>query len=142
MIQRKQTLFLFIAAVVLAIVLFLPLGYIEQEEACVSFSTFSNGAYSLFGYGAILIVSIIIALADIFLWKNRPLQMRIATLDLLLVILSYGVFFIYHSNASEGIHFTVHVANFLPIVAIFALALAIQGIRKDEKLVKSLDRIR
>ena len=106
-------------------------------------SAFSSNPGSPIGYGITLSVAIIIALADIFLWKNRPLQMRVATLDLLLVILSYGVFFIYHSNAEGGeIRYTVQVANFLPIIAIFFLALAIQGIRKDEKLIKSLNRIR
>lgn len=142
MIQRKQTLFLLLAAIVLCIVLFLPLGYTEEQNVRTSFSAFCGDSYSLFGYGATLLAAIIIALADIFLWNNRPLQMRIATLDLLLVILSYGVFFIYHSTADKTIHYTVQIANFLPIIAIFSLALAIQGIRKDEKLIKSLNRIR
>lgn len=122
----------------------MPLGYIYGEQGMQStISAFSSNPGSPIGYGITLSVAIIIALADIFLWKNRPLQMRVATLDLLLVILSYGVFFIYHSNAEGGeIRYTVQVANFLPIIAIFFLALAIQGIRKDEKLIKSLNRIR
>lgn len=146
MIQRKQTLFLLLAAILLLVTPFLPLGTIVSADSSESYSPFSaicnDGNYSAIGYAIVLILAAIIAIIDIFLWKNRPLQMRIATLDLLMVILSYGVFFLYRSTAGDDIRYLLCIANFLPIAAIFSLSLAIQGIRKDEKLIKSLDRIR
>ncbi len=139
MIQRKQTLYLLLAAAILISVPFLPLGHTDSGNPFTALGGIPGAPVA---YGITLFIAAIVAVVDVFFWRNRPLQMRIATLDLLLVILSYGVFFFSHNHIVPSIHYTVQLANFLPLFAIFSLALAIRGIRRDEKLIKSLDRIR
>ena len=90
----------------------------------------------------ILILTIAVvcmALIDIFLYKNRKLQMRIALGAILLSLLN--IFLFYRETKS-------FVQGNYDLSAIFSLAvpvfliLAASGIYKDEKLVKSMDKLR
>lgn len=80
----------------------------------------------------------------IFLFRNRLLQMRLCVFSILLSVGWYGVYgvFAYLLSQQFDCPFRVHWAASMPFVAIVLLALAFRGILKDEKLVKSLDRLR
>ncbi|OQP47803.1 hypothetical protein A4H97_31050 [Niastella yeongjuensis] len=83
----------------------------------------------------------IASLIAIFLYKNRKKQLRIVLLTLLVSILNLGLFFIEIKKfvPDQGnLTLTAVCALFVPILLFFA----IRGIRRDEKLVKSLDRLR
>jgi hypothetical protein len=97
-----------------------------------------------------LLVAYIIALGMlslicIFLFKNRKLQFRLTILALILTI---GYLFLQYitiekfktENAIQTGSY--QVSALLPIVMSIFLILAARGIYKDEKLVKSLDRLR
>jgi hypothetical protein len=83
----------------------------------------------------------IASLIAIFLYKNRKMQFRIALITLLVSLLNLGIYF---SEAQKFVpgegkyDLTAVFAIFIPILLFFA----IRGIRRDEKLVKSLDRLR
>ena len=89
------------------------------------------------------------SLVCIFLFKNRKLQYRLAVLDLLLsigwIVLQY---FLIDGKETTFIQKDMLVsatylpAAFIPIPVIILLFLAARGVRKDEKLIKSLDRLR
>ena len=115
---------------------------VADGSSFVQFNALCPYSQAPFGYGVMLLLSAVIALFNVFLFKNRRLQMRIATLNILLVIISYGVLFVYRSMTIGSTIFLLGIVNFLPLAALFLLALAIQGIRHDEKLIRSLDRIR
>ncbi|MBC7829461.1 MAG: DUF4293 domain-containing protein [Chitinophagaceae bacterium] len=97
-----------------------------------------------------LLVIIIIALGSlaivcIFLYKNRKLQFRLSILG---VIFSIGFLFMEYlkvedfkktNNILTG---SYQIGALLPVVMIIFFILAARGIYKDEKLVKSLDRLR
>jgi hypothetical protein len=83
----------------------------------------------------------IASLIAIFLYKNRKLQLRIVLLTLIVSLLNIAIYFSETQKfvAGEGkFDLTAVFAIFIPILLLFA----IRGIRRDEKLVKSLDRLR
>lgn len=144
MIQRIQTLFLLLATVALVTALFLPLGTVIQPDSPehTFFSALGTEAYHPMGYAAVLILSALISLASIFLWKNRPLQIRLSVFNILIMGVSYLVYFIYKMTQAGIVEYFWGISFFLPAAAIVCTYLAIRGIRKDEKIIRSLDRIR
>lgn len=87
----------------------------------------------------------LICFGTIFLFKNRPLQSRLCLLG---IVLSIGLLIL----EDHQVDVTEALSNYstgawrpgiaLPILVIVALILAMRGIRKDRKLVKSLERLR
>ena len=109
-------------------------------DSAVSFSPYTSYPLLLFVVG-IFIMSIVI----ISLYKHRLRQMKLIKVVILLnVILIMGVFIVYsrwlQSVAGGGEAFDT--AAFFPLVSLVFLILAYRGVRKDEKLVRSADRLR
>jgi hypothetical protein len=90
----------------------------------------------------ILILSVIIgtiALVDIFLFKNRSLQLKITIADLALSILVIALYFMdLKKYSGGGFALTAAIVFLIPVL----LFLACRGIYRDQKLVKSADRLR
>jgi hypothetical protein len=90
----------------------------------------------------VLTVAMISALLiDIFLYKNRKLQLRIALASLLVSILNVYLYFRETKKFVDGegnYDLTCVLTLAIPVLIIMATI----GIYKDEKLVKSLDRLR
>jgi len=101
-------------------------------------------AFPAWVFGAL---STLLPLITIGLFKNRPLQMRIARLAYL-VNLSFVVYLFFAIDAinerlyNSGLEILHHAGFYMPVIAIGFCFLAVRGIKKDEALVKSLDRIR
>src|SRR4029079_11392590 len=84
----------------------------------------------------ITIALVCIAVINIFLYKNRKLQGRLAILGIILSLLNIFLYF------RETAHYTqcqFSITAILPILVPLFFFLASRGIYKDEKLVKSLD---
>lgn len=151
MIQRIQTVYLLFASVILGLLLFLPLAYMVDAEAN-NFSylfygiTDAQGKIVMWDYPlAILLVAMpLLNLIAIFLFKKRILQMRICIFNILLMLGSLALIW-YYSYQAEN---TLFVDTFFSYTVVFPLVsaiftfLAFRGIRKDEILVRSADRIR
>lgn len=95
----------------------------------------------------VTILLIILPIYTIFQYKNRKRQILLIFIEIFLIVL-FGIllFFSAHSTLSLisqpfGAE-NIGVGFFLLPVAIILLAMAIGGIRKDEKLIKSADRLR
>ena len=119
MIQRKQTLFLLLAVVVMAV--------------CAATA----------GIQYVWILAVLCSLgslADVFLYNNRKLQARVCTGLIMLGVLYYIAVAVLFNVSGENTVLAWPMA--LPAVAIVAWFLAYKGIMHDEKLVRSLDRIR
>lgn len=150
MIQRKQSVFLLIAFIVSVVCLCLPLGSFEPQAMGVSFKMYnlvvvlgSGADYSVCGLFGLLLISGIISLATIFLYKNRMLQSRMCLCNLFLLVAWYVVFGVMTRNViSADTAFHVSFAACLPAVAIILNFMARTAIIKDEKLVRAADRIR
>ncbi len=136
MIQRIQTLYLLLAAVVAAGLIFVFELWTNQEGVKV----FANDVSYVF---AGFLLSAVLSLITIFRYKNRKSQFMLGRLNIILNFILLG-FFVYQSlNLSgETVVSEKGIGIFLPIVSIVFLALANKAIKKDEDLVKSVDRLR
>lgn len=142
MIQRIQSVWLLLAAAAAFLTLRLSFyggNYINTETNVKTYQSLtaqSNVFLTILTAGLGLA-----ALISIFLYKNRKQQLRIVMLCLLVSIVNIVLFFLETRKfvAGEGNYdLTAAIAFAVPIF----LILAIRGIRKDDKLVKSLDRLR
>jgi len=137
MIQRIQTIFLLLAFVVTGVLpFFIPLW------------TMADGKEYLFMqnqvYVVILGLSTTLTLSSIISYKKRQNQFVIGRLNIILNLILLGLF-VYRSLNVSGETLVVSekgIGMFLPIVAIVLLVLANKAIKKDEDLVKSVDRLR
>ena len=85
------------------------------------------------------IASIGLATVTIFMFKDRKMQMRLCILGLLLAITTLVVYII---QMKKLVTSTPALWSVLPVAVIAGYFMAFRGIRKDEKLVKSLDKLR
>jgi hypothetical protein len=159
MIQRKQSIFLFLVAVGMVAVAFLPIWFqvnqgqtlqlkltawqlltTEIESGEIQHST--NTMY----IGILALASAALALFSLLQFKNRTKQMMLNMINSLLMGINLGVivFVSYQANQEFNPNVTgAYVVGFYAIV--FALIMNIVAnrfIRKDELLVRSVDRLR
>ncbi len=137
MIQRIQTIYLTFALVTTGVLPFLfPLWTMSdgQEHYFMENQTY----VVLFG------LSTCLSLLSILFFKNRQNQFVIGRLNIILNLILLGLF-VYRSLSLSGEAITVSekgIGMFLPIISIIFLVLANKAIKKDEDLVKSVDRLR
>lgn len=146
MIQRIQTVFLFLVVITLGIFLWMPLIHLEATNFSDSIPGwdirhFYNG-YIFFVNAILTGIAAGFALLGIFLFKKRNLQIVFCCFSLLFIALAEAVvYYAYQTKVFVGdVVFTWW--NLLALVAAVLLFLAIRAIRKDENLVKSLNRLR
>ncbi len=139
MLQRMQSVWLLLAAIFafLTIKFSFYSGNIETAGQPSSFQYLTAGFNIMI---LILTVALVcIAAIDIFLYKNRKLQARLAILGILLSLLNIFLYFKQIPKFAVGNYDLTAILVFLIPVFFF---LATRGIFKDQKLVKSLDRLR
>lgn len=158
MLQRIQTIYLAIVAISSILLFFFPLAYFYNEM---------EGNYRFFIYGIqsmdpdpkvvfnsfftlplifFNVASFIFAVAAIFLFKNRQLQNRLCTFNVLTNIVFIMVVFFFYITKLKSMTATEPEYNYfgmvLPLISLAMLILASRAIRKDDALVKSADRLR
>lgn len=152
MIQRKQTLWLLLAAVCLALTLAMPVGTIISTDLTFSDLTalgFGDdvnaavGAHTPWGVLTLTVLALVAAVLAIFGFKNRAKQLKTTNIMMLLSALAIVVTYIYvQSYTPEGFMNDLKPGCVLYFVAYAAGFMARRGIRKDDELVKAADRIR
>jgi branched-subunit amino acid transport protein AzlD len=143
MIQRIQSLFLLLASVATFLEFVFP--FFKGKQSATGF--FADSSYNIQDHPALLGLTIAaggLALLTIFLFNNRSLQQKMVYLTMLLSVALLAVTFVLGFQDSPNLFDTasVFVGTFLPIVAIIFLGISLKGINKDDKLVKSMDRLR
>ena len=164
MIQRIQTLYLLVAFAFCVVCLCLPIAhFVAGDGLTVGTNAGLWDAYErvdmynlwlvsegrhMFYFCPVLMGILVIATSlifvDVLLYKHRILQMRVATFCMILLVawyIAYGVI-IYLLCSAAGMKWFTHSTAAFPAVAFILLYLAVRGIMKDEKLVRSLDRLR
>jgi hypothetical protein len=155
MIQRIQSIYLLLAALCSGLLLAAPLYNIETATA--TYQLFLGGLVQtnpkeiiLASQPAMLAVGILLTLFPLvilFLYKKRQIQMRLsasammantAMLLLLVGIANKSLVHITELHIKE----TYGVGLILPLLSIVCLFLANKAIRKDDKLIRSADRLR
>ena len=137
MLQRIQTIYLLLALISTGVLpFFIPLWTMTDGKEYVFMQ---NQLYAvLFG------LSTTLSLVSIVSYKKRQNQFVMGRLNIILNLILLGLF-VYRSLNLSGVIASVSekgIGMFLPIVAIVLLVLANKSIKKDEDLVKSVDRLR
>lgn len=136
MIQRIQTVYLIIAAVLSFCALAFDLFILNNVVIA------ATGHTALLIAGALMIAETV---APVFLYKNRSLQKRICYMAILMQLLfAVALVVTVHKALPEGLHSIegFQVVAAFPLINIILIYLAIRGINKDEALIKSMDRLR
>ena len=155
MIQRIQSVYLFLALLCMVMLIFFPVadfftirehvyelrfnGLIPSESYPEEFMA---GTWPL---TALIITIIVILVADIFLFKNRMLQMRLTVYNIVLMFGLLGMIYYYMTQLTDVVNaltYTIYPTVLMPLISAILLMLAFRGIRKDELLIRSLNRIR
>lgn len=140
MIQRQQTLWLLLATITAALTFMFPFATGEQLVQSTAMKEpveiiAGNNFFTLI----LTIISVGISAVTIFLFKDRKLQIKLCILGLLIAILIPVLYFL---EMRKLISSTPALWSILPLIVITSYFIALRSIRKDEKLVKSLDKLR
>lgn len=163
MIQRKQTLYLIIVAILLTATYFLPsaVGVISSADKNFYeiYQVYPFGVYgtteptTLFSttyLGVAISLCLLLTIIIITQFKKRWLQIRLSVFLMIFLLgveafmVGYGYKLINLLNENSDVinGFPMRIASVFPILAIFFTYLAFRAILKDELLIKSLNRMR
>lgn len=136
MIQRIQTIYLVIAAIVMG-ALFMWFPVVLGEGGAVIIDR--NEPLVL----GLIFISIALAIISILSFKKRQTQFVLNRLNIISNFILLGVF-VYRSLTLSGETLVSEkgIGVLLPIISIVFLVLANKAIKRDEDLVKSVDRLR
>ncbi len=151
MIQRIQTLFLLAAAVLSGLLLTGDLINLSAGSGSLYSLGFpgltDNGGevlQRLWPMTVILALVPLLALAAVFFYKKRSIQMRLTMFVLLLSLgtIILGAFYILMFDRKIDVTLVWKVRAVFPLVSAILAWLAYRGIMKDELIVRSYDRLR
>lgn len=142
-IQRWQSLFLFIAVVLMGIFSVSTLATITSPTGAYTEVAFQ--AYDEWGYFLLNIVTTILVLLSIFLFKQTSVQRTIVLVSMLLMVISAvcGLWIFFDlMGQNQGETVKLSLSGILLCCSFVLCLLAYIFISKDEKLLRSYDRIR
>ncbi|KGL61396.1 MULTISPECIES: DUF4293 domain-containing protein [unclassified Polaribacter] len=143
MIQRIQTIYLLIASIVSGGLIFVFNLWKTLKEQIFVLDLFKEGLFTLNVVPFMFITSSILSLVTIFLYKNRKLQFVIGRIIILMNLFLLGLLiYLSLTLSGETIVSEKGIGMFLPILVVLLIVLANKAIKKDEDLVKSVDRLR
>ena len=131
MIQRIQSIYLLVAAISMTLISFKVPVFTFNETLFMA-----QDDTKMF---VLTIVGAIFSLLGLFMFKNRKFQMKLIRLTFLIqMIIGIRIFMLFNK-------FEVVLNNsflFLLVFTLIALIMAYRGVKKDDDLVRSVDRIR
>lgn len=144
MIQRIQTVYLLLSVIATVALFFFPVwtnGTVTEQVSIGSVGAGTHIFLMLFGG-----ITTLIQVITIFLFNRRKRQITFCRISILLNILFLVLAFVLiNQEKSISSDFSIQdlrVGAVLPVLSVILLSLAIRNIRKDEALVRSMDRLR
>ena len=144
MLQRIQTLYLLISSILSGGIVFIISFWINNSgKEIYLIDLLDETNWMLISLPIAFVISSVMSLTSIFLYKNRKKQIVLNRFNIvvnfyLLGIIVYQLLIISgESKISEK-----GIGLFIPVLVVVLLALANKAILKDDKLVKSVDRLR
>lgn len=129
MLQRIQTIWILLSVLAAAFL------YITGQDVEVF------GNIPIIGISSIVLV--LIGAFSLFSFKNRKRQIMLNNISIIINALLIGILVYWMQNLSGGIDFPEKgIEPVFPLIAVICLFLANVFIKKDERLVKSVDRLR
>jgi hypothetical protein len=147
MIQRIQSLYLLLSTVLVGLLLFLPFAEIIKDGAVYLMNlkgilldgpVIQSGIIVLF----LVVVIVFMHIYIILKFKQRLLQVRLIKIAILSLLALFGMFFFTAYNTFSGALASFKISHVFPVIAIILDWLAMRAIKKDEALIRSIDRIR
>ena len=138
MIQRIQSVFLLLCAGVLGLNFLFPFA----SSNTTTQKYYEDGVFNVLDSSLILglnSASILLILIILFLYKNRAAQIKSSILGFALIGALMGSLLYEITQMTD---YAFQLGCVTPLVAVLLLILAFVNIRKDDKLVKSMDRLR
>ncbi|MHB1146238.1 MAG: DUF4293 domain-containing protein [Lutibacter sp.] len=144
MIQRIQSIYLLIATVLSGGLIFpLNLWITEQGTEFFALDSLSSDNLVLASVFVLFMASALLTLITIFQFKKRQLQFILGRLTILINFILVGILVYFAQNLSGEMQVSEKgIGLLIPIFTIVFVALANKAIKKDEELVKSVDRLR
>ena len=144
MIQRIQTVYLLVAAIISGGLIFV-FSLWENADGNSIFATelIESDSMILKLIPILFIGSAVLSIIAIFQFKKRQLQFVLGRLNILtnLILLGFLVYQLLNLSGETSVS-EKGIGAFLPVVVVVLLAIANKAIKKDEDLVKSVDRLR
>lgn len=155
MIQRIQSVFLLLLALAMLSVVFLPIWTktdpltnqtLLLTSTKLAFTQGQGPSVNTWVIAALAAASAAVALFEIFQFRNRIRQHQIGIFNVLLILSTIGAGFYYSSIGERMLNVklegTFLAGFYLPTLALLLNVLANRFIRRDEQLVRSMDRLR
>lgn len=155
MIQRIQTVFLFLATIFAGTLFFVPIATFGYESDLMKLTIYGvqnqiDAQYFSGMYGLPLLIFtlliVVLPFITIFLYKKRELQLKLSSLNTFLNAILCGLIFLYYSSniqktlAIETLSYSF--GTYIPLINMVLSVLAMRWIKKDIELIKSVDRLR
>lgn len=143
LIFRKQSLWLLLAGLLNAGVLVFDIYRVQTNGAAVTTTTTLRAADN-FPLLLMTLAVTVMPLAAIFLFKNRKRQLRIAGFGLIFTttFITFMLSQVTKITPPPPATGSYWIGAVLPVISMLFLIMAIIAIRKDDKLVRSTDRLR
>lgn len=144
MIQRIQTVYLVLAILVSSsLPFFLNIWENLVDVNVYAFDLIDSEVLNLKLIPILFGISAVVSLITIFKFKNRQTQFVLGRINILINLFILGLL-VYHLQSLSGEIFISEkgIGSTLPLITIVLLVMANRAIKKDEDLVKSVDRLR
>lgn len=155
MLQRIQSIYLFLVFVFGILYAVLPIAQLSTETAGFSFriltyrTFFDQTVFSANWQGILLLIIwaaiLVLTVYMTFQYKNRLLQIKLGKTNILLhVFITLLTFYFLDNlrNQVENIDLNYGPGVLFPVISLIFILMAIKAIKKDEELIRSADRFR
>ncbi len=151
MIQRIQTIYLLLVIICLGLAFVFPFADYAVGQETFTFNIFglTIGDENIIRFPFYISVALSIGLSifTISKFKNRGFQMKLGRFNYLIILITIVLSFVNVRTVedmfpNQEVVVSYGVGLFLPVAALVFLFLANRAIKNDEKLIKSIDRIR
>ena len=147
MIQRIQSIFLLLAGASAFGLFALP--FATTSSTVATSVNFADATYNVNDHIGLLVLFAaagVLSVISIFLFKNRKTQLLVGRFSIIAIIIGLVLAIVLYYNDSASIPDNVQIEDeaglYLPAVFLVFALLAQRFITKDEKLVRSADRLR
>lgn len=157
MIQRIQTVYLFLAGLASSVLLFFfPMAYYYSDTVSLKFRL--TGIENLtplpdpvtinpvltYGLVFLALAAGFLAVITLLKYRNRPLQLKLLRVSFLVEIVKLIFLFVVIDfiRKSTGAEMEYGTGMFLPVIGLLFFILSHRGVQSDERRVRSADRLR
>jgi amino acid permease len=150
MIQRIQSVYILIATLLAVLMLFLPWVTYNTESTSLVFSVFGEDSAGTKSANLLvsIAISVVLSLVSLFLFSDRKKQMKLVRFTMIFMVLTFINFGVLHylnieNIAAEGeLSMSYGISPAFILVNLVLLWLANKAIKKDDDLIRSVERLR